>query len=258
MRISCSRATPAATAPATSRSSTSHLPSRSSGGTIRCTSTTYPALLPGARTGPPVVGPGGRLEELPRAVAERGLRAVLRALYAEARRDPACSPACSARCGGRRWSVRDQGPDLSRLPPGPHQGRQPRIFRSLVYNKGRWSCTCCGASSATRRFFEALGRFYRRVRFKKAGTDDLRRWRRPAGWSLERFFERWIFGAGHPTVPGSAGKADGRRSTSLRSPSSSGAGLRRPGDRQRDLRWPPARRSSTWSRSPKRRCGRSP
>ena len=43
-----------------------------------------PGVLPGARSRAPVVGTGGRLAQLPRAMAQRGVRAVLRrALRAE-------------------------------------------------------------------------------------------------------------------------------------------------------------------------------
>ena len=45
-------------------------------------------VLPGARDRASVVGPGRRVEELPRAVAERGLRAVLRGAVRRARARP--------------------------------------------------------------------------------------------------------------------------------------------------------------------------
>ena len=70
---------PAATARRTSRCSTRSLPTS----TVRLAQRSgelreLPDVLPRARARAPVVGTGGRLEELPRAVDQRGLRAVLR------------------------------------------------------------------------------------------------------------------------------------------------------------------------------------
>ena len=48
-------------------------------------------------------------------------------------------------------------------------------------------------------FFGGLRRFYRTSRFRKVGTENFRAvMEKEAGHSLERFFDRWIYGA---TVP---------------------------------------------------------
>jgi aminopeptidase N len=50
-------------------------------------------------------------------------------------------------------------------------------------------------------FFKGVRRFYRTMRFKKAGTEDFRVAMEAAtGQSLERFFERWIYGASLPRL----------------------------------------------------------
>jgi aminopeptidase N len=50
-------------------------------------------------------------------------------------------------------------------------------------------------------FFRGLRRFYAEARFTKAGTEDLRRaMERESGQSLERFFERWIYGSTLPNL----------------------------------------------------------
>src|SRR5262249_6735092 len=50
-------------------------------------------------------------------------------------------------------------------------------------------------------FFKGLRRFYAEARFDKAGTEDLRRaMEAESGASLERFFERWIYGSTLPHV----------------------------------------------------------
>ena len=47
----------------------------------------------------------------------------------------------------------------------------------------------------------ASARFYRASRFKKVGTEDFRKaMEAESGQSLERFFERWIYGATLPNV----------------------------------------------------------
>lgn len=102
----------------------------------------------------------------------------------------------------RRWT-------LSTSPEGPvylgyrlgHIENDSRVFRALVYNKG------AGVLHMLRRwlgddvFFESLRRFYETQKFRKAGTDDLRRvFEETSGRSLERFFERWIYSSDIPRI----------------------------------------------------------
>jgi aminopeptidase N len=50
-------------------------------------------------------------------------------------------------------------------------------------------------------FFNALRRFYDEQKFRKAGTDDLRRaFEEESGKSLERYFERWIYNSELPLI----------------------------------------------------------
>src|SRR5262249_16771365 len=50
-------------------------------------------------------------------------------------------------------------------------------------------------------FFAGVRQFYRTMRFKKAGTDDFRAaMEAVTGQSLERFFERWIYGSTLPRL----------------------------------------------------------
>ena len=49
-------------------------------------------------------------------------------------------------------------------------------------------------------FFRGVRRFYDECKFRKAGTEDLRRaFEAESGRSLESFFERWIYGTDLPT-----------------------------------------------------------
>jgi hypothetical protein len=89
-------------------------------------------VLPGARDRAPVVGAGRRVEELPRAVAQRGVRAVLRGALRRApprprrvrRRDPVDEP-----LGGQRVAA---GAGLPRLPAGSPAQRRARLPRARL------------------------------------------------------------------------------------------------------------------------------
>ena len=124
------------------------------------------------------------------------------ALYAQQLRgDDDRSPTSCGRCGDGRSTQSDQGPVYLGLPPRAHPQRRAGVFRALVYNKGAPSCTCCGGSSATRRSFAASAGSTPTSRFQKAGTEDFREaMEAEAGRSLERFFERWIYGSTLPRV----------------------------------------------------------
>ena len=160
-----------------------------------------PRFLPRPRARAPVVGAGGRLEELPRAVDQRGVRAVLRgALRAEdaRRRDlrqhaAPVPPLVADRIG--------RGSGSPRLPPRPHQGATAASSARWSTTRARRCCTCSGGWLGDEVFFNALRRFYDEQKFRKAGTDDLRRaFEEESGKSLERFFERWIYNSGLPLL----------------------------------------------------------
>lgn len=102
----------------------------------------------------------------------------------------------------QRWAMRysDQGPIWLGYRLGHVRG-DSRIFRALVYNKSAMVLHMLRRLTGDERFFAGLRRFYREFRFRKAGTDDFRRvMERESGLPLERFFERWIFGAGLPRL----------------------------------------------------------
>ena len=103
----------------------------------------------------------------------------------------------------RRWAI-----DMS--PQGPvylgyrlgHIRSDTRVFRALVYNKGAMVLHMLRRFMGDEAFFSGLREFYATWRFKKAGTDDFRVAMEKAagGRSLERFFDRWIYGSGIPIV----------------------------------------------------------
>jgi aminopeptidase N len=102
----------------------------------------------------------------------------------------------------RRWAMResDQGPVYLGYRLG-HIKNDGRIFRALVYNKGAAVLHMLRRLIGDDAFFRGVRRFYATSRFRKVGTDDLRRaFESEAGRSLERFFDQWIYGSALPRL----------------------------------------------------------
>ncbi len=100
----------------------------------------------------------------------------------------------------RRWAVdvSDQGPVYLGYRLG-HIKNESRVFRALVYNKGAAVLHMLRRLIGDDAFFSGLRRYYADNRFKKAGTDDLRKaMEAESGRNLERFFERWIYDSSIP------------------------------------------------------------
>jgi aminopeptidase N len=73
------------------------------------------------------------------------------------------------------------------------------VFRAVVYNKGALVLHMLRRLVGDEPFFSGLREFYRRARFTKAGTDDLRRvFEEVTGRPLERFFRRWVHDSALP------------------------------------------------------------
>lgn len=122
------------------------------------------------------------------------------ALYAERERGP--EQFTSVLRQMRKWAI-----DLS--PQGPvylgyrlgHLRGEGRTFRALVYNKGAMVLHMLRRLIGDDPFFAGLRDFYATWRYRKAGTDDFRAaMEQASGQSLERFFDRWIFGSRIPEV----------------------------------------------------------
>jgi hypothetical protein len=102
----------------------------------------------------------------------------------------------------RRWAIEDsdQGPVYLGYRLG-HIKNESRVFRALVYNKGAAVLHMLRGLVGDTHFFAGLRRFYAQNRFKKAGTDDLRKaMEAESGRNLERFFERWIYDSNIPRL----------------------------------------------------------
>jgi hypothetical protein len=102
----------------------------------------------------------------------------------------------------RRWGIdqSEQGPVYLGYRLG-HIRNESRVFRALVYNKGAAVLHMLRMLVGDEAFFTGVRSFYRTMRFKKAGTEDFRAAMEAAtGQSLQRFFERWIYGATLPRL----------------------------------------------------------
>jgi aminopeptidase N len=116
----------------------------------------------------------------------------------------------------RRWSLAesDQGPVYLGYRLG-HVRDNARVFRALVYNKGAAVLHMLRRLIGDEAFFSGLRQYYLASCFSKASTEDLRlMMEAAAGRSLQRFFERWIYGATLPQIsfsyriePGAGGQA---------------------------------------------------
>ena len=106
----------------------------------------------------------------------------------------------------RRWAIddSDQGPVYLGYRLG-HIKSESRVFRAVVYNKGASVLHMLRRLVGDEAFFRGVRRYYADNRFKKAGTDDLRKaMEAESGRNLERFFERWIYDSTIPRLRFSA------------------------------------------------------
>ena len=102
----------------------------------------------------------------------------------------------------KRWAVddSDQGPVYLGYRLGHIKG-ESRVFRAVVYNKGAAVLHMLRRFVGDEAFFRGVRRYYAENRFKKAGTDDLRKaMEAESSRNLERFFERWIYDSTIPRV----------------------------------------------------------
>jgi aminopeptidase N len=91
-----------------------------------------------------------------------------------------------------------------------HLTNDARVFRALVYNKGAAVLHMLRRLLGDEAFFAGIRRFYADRRYQKAGTEDVERAMEAAsGRTLDRFFERWIYGTATPRITFRSTVADG-------------------------------------------------
>jgi hypothetical protein len=102
----------------------------------------------------------------------------------------------------RRWAAThsDQGPIWLGYRLGHIRG-DSRVFRAIIYNKSAIVLDMLRRLIGDTAFFRGVRRFYYENRFRKAGSDDVRKaFEAESGEDLGRFFEGWIFTADLPTL----------------------------------------------------------
>jgi len=117
-------------------------------------------------------GTGGWLEELPRAVAERGSGAVLRGALRGAKPRPGRLQRHPPPVLPVEYERITPGPDLPRIPGGHIKGTGGCSGPSSTTRARR--AAHAAAPHRRRGVLRRLRRFYSTWRFRKAGTDDLR------------------------------------------------------------------------------------
>jgi hypothetical protein len=105
-----------------------------------------------------------------------------------------------------RWALREDASGPIHLGQRlGHLKQDPRIFRSVVYDKGAWALHMLRGLVGDDAFFAAARAFLKRFRYAKAGTEDLRAaLEESSGRDLRPYFESWIYGTGLPTLVWSA------------------------------------------------------
>ena len=103
----------------------------------------------------------------------------------------------------RRWGIEqsDQGPVYLGYRLG-HIRSDSRVFRAVDLQQGRRGpAHAAAAGRATRRSSAGSAASIAESRFRKVGTEEFRAaMEAETGRSLERFFERWIYGSTLPRL----------------------------------------------------------
>jgi hypothetical protein len=129
-----------------------------------------------------------------------GFAQYLAALYAEHERGADTFTAVLRQMRRTAIDASPQGPVFLGYRLGHLKG-DTRVFRALVYNKGAMVLHMLRRLIGDQAFFSGLRDFYATWRYEKAGTDDFRvSMERASGRPLDRFFDRWIYGSGIPTL----------------------------------------------------------
>ena len=137
------------------------------------------------------------------------------ALFAERRRGPEVFSDVIRQMAKWTLAESDQGPVYLGYRLGHLRG-EGRVFRALVYNKGGAVLHMVRGLLGDDVFFAGIRRFYRQFKFRKAGTEDLRRaLEAESGRSLEMFFARWIYGQDVPTATVTWQAIDGGRAVRI-------------------------------------------
>ena len=122
------------------------------------------------------------------------------ALYAEKRLSPGVVNNVFRRMRQTAMANSSDGPIYLGYRLGHVQG-DPRVYRSILYNKGAMVLHMLRRVVGDEAFFTGLRGFYAEWKYKMAGTNDFQvAMEKASGRSLARFFEGWVFDAALPSV----------------------------------------------------------
>jgi len=145
-----------------------------------------------------------------------GLSQYFAVLYAESDRGPDLLRDLLSNMRESAERESDKGPIYLGYRVGHIKG-ESRVFRSIIYNKSAVVLHMLRELIGDEAFFDGLRQFYGEYRFRKAGTDDLRRaLEATSGMPLERFFDRWVLGSDLPRVRVESHIAEDRLSATVR------------------------------------------
>jgi hypothetical protein len=145
-----------------------------------------------------------------------GLSQYFAVLYAESDRGPDLLRDLLSNMRESAERESDKGPIYLGYRVGHIKG-ESRVFRSIIYNKSAVVLHMLRDLIGDEAFFDGLRQFYGEYRFRKAGTDDLRRaLEATSGMPLERFFDRWVLGSDLPRVRVESHIAEDRLSATVR------------------------------------------
>ncbi len=121
-------------------------------------------------------------------------------LYAEEKLAPGVTSTLLRQMRKTAMNESPQGPIYLGYRLGHIKG-DPRIFRSLVYNKAAMVLHMLRRLVGDEAFFSGVRSFFADWKYKKAGTEDLiTSMENASGRDLSRFFDHWVFGAALPEV----------------------------------------------------------
>jgi hypothetical protein len=129
-----------------------------------------------------------------------GLAQYFAVLFAAEDRGPALLQSIMGTMRSASQPLLGQGPISLGYRVG-HIRNDPRVFRSILYNKAAVVLHMLRRFIGDDAFFKGLRRYYSEWRFKKAGTDQLQAaFEAETPLKLDRFFQQWIRGFTLPKI----------------------------------------------------------
>ncbi len=119
-------------------------------------------------------------------------------LYAQEKLEPGVTATLMRQMRQTAITQSAQGPIFLGYRLG-HIKADPRVFRSVVYNKAAMVLHMLRGLIGDEAFFRGIKEYFAQWKYRKAGTEDfIASMQKASGRDLSQFFEAWIFGAEVP------------------------------------------------------------